>query len=41
MIIGFFCDLFVARIDSWMTSTRTEHIYIFTTMEAEGEGWGP
>ena len=41
-IIGFVCDLFVARNDSWMswkTSTRTKQIYVFTVMEAEGDGW--
>ena len=26
---------------SQKTSTRTEQIYIFTIMEAEGEGWDP
>ena len=38
-IIGFFCDLSVARNDSWMsyTSTWTEQIYMFTRMEAGGE----
>ena len=38
------CDLFVARNDSWMrwkTSTGTEQIYVFTTVEAEGEAWDP
>ena len=34
----FFCDLVVARNNSWMkTATRTEKIYAFTTMEAESE----
>ena len=40
-IIGFICDLFVARNDSWKTPTRTEQIHGFTTMEAEGDGWDP
>ena len=42
-IIGFVCDSFVARNDSWMsyTATRTEQIYVFTTMEAEGESLDP
>ena len=41
---GFFDDLFVARNDSRMskkTSTWTEQIYGFTTMEAEGESKDP
>ena len=36
------CDLSVAHNDSRMsqkTSTRTEQIYVFTTMEAEDESW--
>ena len=44
VIIGFICDLYVARNDSWMrfkTSTRTKQIYVFTTMEADSEGWDP
>ena len=43
-IIGFNCDLFVARNYSWIsqkTSTRTKQIYAFITMEAEGEGRDP
>ena len=41
--IVFICDLFIARNDSWMskkTSTRTKQIYVFTTIEAQGEGLG-
>ena len=40
-IIGFICDLSVERNNSWMSkksSTRTEQIYVFITMEAQGEG---
>ena len=43
-IIGFNCDLFVARNDSWIsqkTSTRIKQIYAFITMEAEGKGKDP
>ena len=39
---GLFCCLFVDRNGSLMiqeTSTRTERIYVSTTMEAEGEDW--
>ena len=28
-------------MDKLKTSTRTEQIYVFITMEAEGEGWDP
>ena len=28
-------------MDELKTSTRTEQIYVFTTMAAEGEGWDP
>ena len=36
--------LIVVRNESWnshKTSTRTEQIYVFTTMEAESESWDP
>ena len=35
-MISFICDLFVTRNGTW-----TEQIYVFTTREAEGEGWDP
>ena len=43
-IIGFIFDLFDACYDSWMSwkiSSRTEQLYMFTTMEAEGQCWDP
>ena len=43
-IIGFICNIFVARHALWMrykTPTRTKQIYGFTTLEAEDEGWDP
>ena len=43
VIIGFICDLSVARYDSWISkkTSTTEQIYIFTSLEAECEGLGP
>ena len=38
-MIGFICRLFDARNDSW--STQTKQMYVFATMEAEGDGRSP
>ena len=42
--MGFICDLSVARNESLMsykTSTRTELMYVFITIETEGEDGDP